>query len=67
MKPEDNKTLKRTPEVEDPHPGSISDGTHPAAREHSQPKPTNRTGHSGRFSSNASKPTPNEGQTAVNS
>ncbi|WP_156386990.1 MULTISPECIES: hypothetical protein [unclassified Rhizobium] len=39
-KTDDSKTSSPTPEVEDPHPGSISDGTHPAAKETKQPKAT---------------------------
>ena len=65
--PDESKTVKPTPVVEDPHPGSISDGTHPAAREHKQPRPTKETGDADRVSGTSSKPDLKEGQTAVNS
>jgi hypothetical protein len=66
-KPDTSKTATPTPVVEDPHPGSISDGTHPAAREHKQPQPTKRSGDVERVSGTASKPDLKEGQTAMNS
>lgn len=66
-KPDESKTVAPTPVVEDPHPGSISDGTHPSARERKQPKATKGTGHSDHVSGTADKPALKEGQTAVNS
>jgi hypothetical protein len=65
--PDDRKTATPTPVVEDPHPGSISDGTHPSAREQRQPKPTKATSDAERVSETASEPDLKEGQTAVNS
>lgn len=50
------KTVVPTPIVEDPHPGSISDGTHPAAMEHKQPKATRHNGDANRVPGTASKP-----------
>ncbi len=66
-KPDESKTVTPTPVVEDPHPGSISDGTHPSAREHKQPKASNGTGPDDHVSSTADKPALKEGQTVVNS
>ncbi len=31
-------SMTPTPDVEDPHPGSVSDGTHPAAAERKPPR-----------------------------
>ncbi|WP_460931389.1 hypothetical protein [Shinella zoogloeoides] len=39
-KPHNRRSVAPSPEVEDPHPGSISDGTHPSAIENKQPTPT---------------------------
>ncbi|WLR91627.1 hypothetical protein [Shinella zoogloeoides] len=66
-KPDSSKTTTPMPVVEDPHPGSISDGTHPSAREHRQPTPTKGNGDAERVSGTAGKPNLKEGQTAVNS
>lgn len=66
-KSDHSKTVTPTPVVEDPHPGSISDGTHPAAMEHKQPKPTKRTGDSDRVKSTTGGSELEEGQTEVNS
>lgn len=62
-----SKIARSTPVVEDPHPGSISDGTHPSAMEHKQPKPTKGTGSADRVAGTASKPDLKEGHAAVNS
>lgn len=64
---DDRKPVMPTPVVEDPHPGSISDGTHPSAREHRQPKPTKQTSDAERVAGKAREPDLKEGQTAVNS
>jgi hypothetical protein len=66
-KPDISKTLKPTPVVEDPHPGSISDGTHPAAREHKQPKPATAGDAAERISGSGEKADVKERQTDVNS
>lgn len=66
-KSDHSKTATPTPFVEDPHPGSISDGTHPSAKEHMQPKPTKRAGERGRVNSVTAGPNLEEGQTDVNS
>ncbi len=66
-KPDDSETVIPTPVVEDPHPGSISDGTHPAAREHKQPKPSEGGVTSDRVSGSAAKPGLKEGEATVNS
>ena len=63
----DSKTVIPTPVVEDPHPGSVSDGTHPAAMEHKQPKPSNGGVTPDRVPSSAAKSDPRQGQTTVNS
>lgn len=65
-KTDENKSAPSTPVVEDPHPGSISDGTHPSAREHKQPKATKGTGPADQGSGTADKPALEEGLTAVN-
>ncbi|WP_313521896.1 hypothetical protein [Shinella sp.] len=66
-KPDESKSATPTPVVEDPHPGSIYDGTHPSAREHKQPKATKGTGPADHVSGMADKPALKEGQMAVNS
>lgn len=66
-KTKNHKLVTPTPIVEDPHPGSISDGTHPSAREHKQPTPTKGSGDAERVSGTAGKPDLKEGQTPVNS
>nr|WP_314093212.1 hypothetical protein [uncultured Shinella sp.] len=66
-KSDHSKTVTPTPVVEDPHPGSISDGTHPSAMERKQPKPTKGRGDSGRVKSTTGGPELNEGQTDINS
>jgi hypothetical protein len=67
MTKHNNTASTPTPAVEDPHPGSISDGTHPAAREHKQPIPTKGAGSSDHISGTADKPPLKEGRTVVNS
>ncbi|MCR6502046.1 hypothetical protein MUO32_23745 [Shinella sp. CPCC 101442] len=64
-KPDSSKTAMPTPVVEDPHPGSISDGTHPAAREHKQPKPTKGNGEGDPVAAAGSKPNLKDGKTEV--
>ncbi|MCJ8056790.1 hypothetical protein GB928_028980 [Shinella curvata] len=66
-KTDESSSVTPTPVVEDPHPGSISDGTHPSAREHKQPKATKGTGPSNHVSGTVDNPALKEGQTAVNS
>lgn len=66
IKPHDSQTVTPTPEVEDPHPGSISDGTHPAAMEHKQPKRTKADDSVARPTQTRDKPDLKEGQTRVN-
>ena len=60
------QTVSPTPEVDDPHPGSISDGTHPAAREHKQPN-ASETKNAERVSGSAGKPAPKHEATRINS
>ena len=62
-----HKSAAPTPEVEDPHPGSVSDGTHPAAREHKQPKPDKGAKVTGRISGSGDKSTLKPGAKQVNS
>lgn len=38
----DPKSPRRAEEVSDPHPGSVSDGTHPEAKEERPPPPSKR-------------------------
>jgi hypothetical protein len=64
---DDRNVVPPTPVVEDPHPGSISDGTHPAARKHKQPSPTKGSDDADRVSGTGDKPALKEGQTTVNS
>lgn len=66
-KPDNSKTVTPTPVVEDPHPGSISDGTHPAAKEHKPPKPTETSDAAERVSGSGGKSDLKEGQKHVNS
>jgi hypothetical protein len=61
-----HKSVSPTPVVEDPHPGSISDGTHPAAKEHKPPRADARSGVGERISGTADKPALKRGQTDVN-
>ncbi|WLS11013.1 hypothetical protein Q9314_19475 (plasmid) [Shinella sumterensis] len=65
-KPNANRTVAPTPQVEDPHPGSISDGTHPAAMEHKQPKPDKGRREAERVSGSADKRPLEPGRKAVN-
>lgn len=65
-KPDKTETISPTPEVEDPHPGSISDGTHPAAREHKQPNAT-ETRSAERVSGSSGKPAAKDEPTRINS
>ncbi|MGD9477750.1 hypothetical protein [Shinella sp. G-2] len=61
-----DNTITSSPGVEDPHPGSISDGTHPAARKHKLPKPTQTTDAVERVSGTGDRPDLKEGRTRVN-
>lgn len=65
-KPDIRKTATPTPVVEDPHPGSIADRTHPAAGEHRPLKPAKTRNGAGRVSGTGDKPPLKEGQTPVN-
>lgn len=65
-KPDKTETVSPTPSVEDPHPGSISDGTHPAAREHKQPNST-ETRSAERVSGSGGKPAPKDEGRRINS
>ena len=64
--PDSREPVSSTPEVEDPHPGSISDGTHPAAREHSQPNATETSG-AERVRGSAGKTAPKRKASRINS
>jgi len=63
--PENDKSVTSTPVVEDPHPGSISDGTHPDAKEHKPPRSDKRNDATERGSQGAHKPDLKEGRTDV--
>jgi hypothetical protein len=64
---ETEKSATPTPVVEDPHPGSVSDGTHPEAKER-KPPGTNKHEVAKRDSTRtAGKPALKSGQTGVNS
>ena len=65
-KPNNSQAVKPTPEVEDPHPGSISNGTHPSAMEHKQPKRMKADDPVARPIRTRNKPDLKEGQTRVN-
>lgn len=65
-KPDKTETVSPTPSVEDPHPGSISDGSHPAAREHEQPNST-ETRSAERVSGSGGKPAPKDEGRRINS
>ncbi|WP_313529727.1 hypothetical protein [Shinella sp.] len=55
-KPANDKSTMSTPTVEDPHPGSISDGTHPAATEHSPLGSDHNSGKAGLHITGVGKP-----------
>lgn len=61
------KSASPTPVVEDPHPGSISDGTHPEATEHKQPKSGKADDATQRVSRSDGKPGVKEEETHVHS
>ncbi|MDX3977011.1 hypothetical protein [Shinella sp.] len=65
-KSDTKKSAMPTPVVEDPHPGSISDGTHPEAAEHRLPRADTHSGVGERISGTADKPALKGGQTDVN-
>ncbi|MGJ7039651.1 hypothetical protein J2Y63_002909 [Shinella sp. BE166] len=65
-KPENDKSVTSTPVVEDPHPGSISDGTHPEAKEHKPPRSEKRDDAGPHGSERALKPDVKESQTDIN-
>lgn len=66
MRKPDSRDVMPTPEVEDPHPGSVSDGTHPAAMEHKQPKRSKADNPVTRPIPARDKPDLKEDQTRVN-
>lgn len=62
----EDRSATRTPVVEDPHPGSISDGTHPAARESRPPRSDKQSKVAERISGTGAKPAIKGGETPVN-
>ena len=65
-KPHNRRIVAPSPKVEDPHPGSISDGTHPSAMEHKQPTTTDAYTSDTRTTAADEKIDLKEGRTRVN-
>ncbi len=66
-KPDTKKSATPTPVVEDPHPGSISDGTHPEAKERKPPGTDKRGDADNHAPRTDDRPPLKRGQTNVNS
>lgn len=62
----EDRSATRTPVAEDPHPGSNSDGTHPAARESRQPRAGKESKGTEPISGTGAKPAIKSGVTPTN-